>query len=74
MVFPEPPPPLCAISRCSWRPYGSLAATIGLMVWMYLSVVVVLIGAAYNAERLALTAAACAVAAQPAPAPASRLP
>ena len=59
--------------------YGSLAATIGLMVWMYLCVVVVLIGAAYNAERLALTAAACARAPQPAasaapePAPASRL-
>jgi membrane protein len=34
--------------------YGSLAAAIGLMVWMYLSAVVVLIGAAYNAAALHL--------------------
>ena len=46
--------------------YGSLAATIGLMVWMYLCVVVVMIGAAYNAERLARMAAASPVALQPA--------
>ncbi len=31
--------------------YGGLAAAIGLMVWMYLSVVVVFLGAAFNAER-----------------------
>lgn len=33
--------------------YGGLAAVIGLLVWMNLSVLVVLIGAAYNAEALA---------------------
>jgi len=32
--------------------YGGLAAAIGLMVWMYLSVLVVLVGAAYNAEAI----------------------
>jgi len=32
--------------------YGGLAAVIGLMVWMYLSVLVVMIGAAYNAEAV----------------------
>lgn len=31
--------------------YGGLAAAIGLMVWMYLSVLVVFLGAAFNAER-----------------------
>jgi len=30
--------------------YGGLAAAIGLLLWMYLTAVVVLIGAAYNAE------------------------
>lgn len=30
--------------------YGGLAAVIGLLVWMYLSVLVVMIGAGYNAE------------------------
>jgi membrane protein len=30
--------------------YGSLAAVIGLMVWMYFTVLVVITGAAYNAE------------------------
>jgi membrane protein len=37
--------------------YGSLAGAIGLMVWMYLSVVVVFIGAAYNAAALHLAPA-----------------
>jgi membrane protein len=32
--------------------YGGLAAAIGLLLWMYLTAVVVLIGAAYNAESL----------------------
>lgn len=30
--------------------YGGLAAAIGLLIWMYLTAVVVLLGAAYNAE------------------------
>jgi membrane protein len=30
--------------------YGGLAAAIGLLLWMYLTAIVVLIGAAYNAE------------------------
>ncbi|MBI3404559.1 MAG: YihY/virulence factor BrkB family protein [Acidobacteria bacterium] len=33
------------------RVYGGLAAAIGMMVWMYLSAIVVLLGAAYNAEQ-----------------------
>ena len=33
--------------------YGGVAAAIGLLVWMYLTTVVVLLGAAYNAERRA---------------------
>jgi membrane protein len=33
--------------------YGGLAAAIGLLVWLYLSALVVFIGAAYNAEVLA---------------------
>lgn len=33
--------------------YGGVAAAIGLLVWMYLTTVVVLFGAAYNAERRA---------------------
>jgi membrane protein len=63
--------------------YGSLAAAIGLMVWMYLSVVVVFIGAAYNAAALSLPPArratdppqaadAPAEDAEPEPAPAPR--
>jgi membrane protein len=32
--------------------YGGLAAAIGLLIWMYLTAVVVLTGAAYNAESL----------------------
>ncbi len=32
--------------------YGGLAAVIGLMVWMQISAFVVLLGAAFNAERL----------------------
>jgi membrane protein len=32
--------------------YGGLAAAIGLLIWMYLTAVVVLLGSAYNAERL----------------------
>jgi membrane protein len=32
--------------------YGSLAAAIGLLIWMYLSALVVYLGAAYNAEAL----------------------
>jgi membrane protein len=35
--------------------YGGLAAAIGLLLWMYLTAVVVLIGAAYNAESYAST-------------------
>jgi membrane protein len=31
--------------------YGGLAAAIGLLIWMYLTAVVVLLGAAYNAEK-----------------------
>jgi membrane protein len=30
--------------------YGGLAAAIGLLIWMYLTALVVLLGAAYNAE------------------------
>jgi uncharacterized BrkB/YihY/UPF0761 family membrane protein len=30
--------------------YGGLAAAIGLLLWMYLTAIVVLAGAAYNAE------------------------
>jgi membrane protein len=30
--------------------YGGLAAAIGLLLWMYLTAIVVLVGAAYNAE------------------------
>jgi YihY family inner membrane protein len=33
--------------------YGGLAVTIGLMLWMQLTATIILIGAAYNAERLA---------------------
>ncbi len=33
--------------------YGGVAAAIGLLVWMYLTTVIVLLGAAYNAERRA---------------------
>lgn len=33
--------------------YGGVAAAIGLLVWMYLTTIVVLLGAAYNAERRA---------------------
>jgi len=36
--------------------YGGLAAAIGLMIWMYLSVLVVFLGAAYNAEAARLRA------------------
>lgn len=32
--------------------YGGVAAAIGLLVWMYLTTIVVLLGEAYNAERL----------------------
>lgn len=38
--------------------YGSLAAAIGLLIWMNLTATVVLIGAAFNAERAAANAAA----------------
>jgi len=39
--------------------YGGLAAAIGLLLWMYLTALVVLLGAAYNAEvRESLTASA----------------
>ncbi len=31
--------------------YGGLAAAIGLLLWLYLTAIVVLLGAAYNAER-----------------------
>ena len=31
--------------------YGGLAAAIGLLLWMYLTALVVLLGAAYNAEE-----------------------
>jgi membrane protein len=41
--------------------YGGLAAAIGLMVWMYLCATVILLGAAYNAERQAAKAASGAV-------------
>jgi membrane protein len=30
--------------------YGGLAAAIGLLLWLYLTAIVVLLGAAYNAE------------------------
>ncbi len=33
--------------------YGGVAAAIGLLVWMYLTAIVVFLGAAYNAERRA---------------------
>jgi uncharacterized BrkB/YihY/UPF0761 family membrane protein len=32
--------------------YGGLAAAIGLLIWMYLTALVVLLGAAFNAEWL----------------------
>lgn len=32
--------------------YGGVAAAIGLLVWMYLTTIVVLLGEAYNAERI----------------------
>ena len=38
--------------------YGGVAAAIGLMIWMYLSIMVVFIGAAFNAMRLLRLAAA----------------
>lgn len=44
--------------------YGSLAAAIGLLIWMNLTATIVLIGAAFNAERAAAT-----VTPPPAPAP-----
>ena len=31
--------------------YGGLAAAIGLLLWMYLTAMVVLVGAAFNVER-----------------------
>ena len=34
--------------------YGGLAAAIGLMVWMELSVMMVFLGASWNAESVAL--------------------
>lgn len=40
--------------------YGGLAAAIGLTVWMYLTMVVVLFGAAFNAARLRRPAVAAA--------------
>jgi membrane protein len=33
--------------------YGGLAAAIGLLIWMYLTALVILLGAAFNAEWLA---------------------
>jgi membrane protein len=36
--------------------YGGLAATIGLLIWMYLSAMVIYIGAGYNAEVFATPA------------------
>lgn len=36
--------------------YGGFAATIGLLIWMYLSAVVILIGAQFNAELVSLRA------------------
>ena len=32
--------------------YGGLAAAIGLLIWMYLTALVILLGAAFNAEWL----------------------
>lgn len=37
--------------------YGGLAAAIGLLLWMYLTALIVLLGAAYNAEARALSIA-----------------
>lgn len=34
--------------------YGGVAAAIGLLVWMYLTTIVVLLGEAYNAERIGI--------------------
>src|SRR5215469_129355 len=34
--------------------YGGVAAAIGLLVWMYLTTIIVLLGEAYNAERIHL--------------------
>lgn len=53
--------------------YGGLAAAIGLLIWMNLSAVVILIGSAFNAERLAAVSRAVPVprpaeSAEPAPA------
>ncbi len=36
--------------------YGGVAAAIGLLTWMYLTTIVVLLGEAYNAERIELKA------------------
>jgi membrane protein len=58
--------------------YGGLAAAIGLLVWMSLTSTVVLVGAAFNAERAAAGAAPPQPVAEPEPEPdpdpASRLP
>jgi uncharacterized BrkB/YihY/UPF0761 family membrane protein len=32
--------------------YGGLAAAIGLLIWMYLTALVVMLGAAFNVERI----------------------
>jgi len=45
--------------------YGGFAATIGLLVWMYLSAVVVLIGAQFNVELQRPASASAAAAAAP---------
>jgi membrane protein len=39
--------------------YGGLAAAIGLLLWMYMSAMVIFLGAAYNAEAAAISMAPC---------------
>jgi uncharacterized BrkB/YihY/UPF0761 family membrane protein len=36
--------------------YGGLATAIGLMIWMNFTVIIILLGAAFNAERVPLAA------------------
>ncbi len=48
------------------RVYGGLAAVIGMLVWMYLSAIVVFVGAAYNAQRWGRPSRAVPARAEPA--------
>jgi membrane protein len=41
--------------------YGGLATAIGVMIWMNFTVIIILLGAAYNAERMPVEARPIAV-------------